>query len=94
MGIACLLSGRHSGTSDLQPLSDTAWGETFSSGSAAVGSPGTSRLGLLQNGALEDSNTEISEELVKMIIAQRAFQANAEVISTNDTITQSIINLR
>ena len=78
----------------LSPLSETTWGETFSSGSVVVGTPGTSSLGLIQAGALEDSNVEISEELVNMIIAQRSFQANAEVISTTDTITQSIINLR
>ncbi|MEE8320248.1 MAG: flagellar hook protein FlgE [Gammaproteobacteria bacterium] len=78
----------------LQPLSDTTWGETYASGSVVIGAPGSSSLGLLQSGALEESNTELSEELVKMIIAQRTFQANAEVISTADTITQSIINLR
>lgn len=78
----------------LQQLSETTWGETFASGTVAVGGPGTSSLGLLQSGGLEESNVDISEELVKMIIAQRAYQANAEVISTNDAITQSIINLR
>ena len=59
-----------------------------------VGAPGTASLGLLQAGALEQSNVDLSEELVNMIIAQRSFQANAEVISTSDTVTQSIINLR
>jgi flagellar hook protein FlgE len=78
----------------LQPVSDTAWGETFSSGAVTVGAPGTASLGLIQAGALEQSNVDLSEELVNMIIAQRSFQANAEVISTSDTITQSIINLR
>lgn len=78
----------------LSPLSETTWGETFTSGSVVVGAPGTSSLGLIQSGALEDSNVEISEELVDMIIAQRSFQANAEVISTTDAVTQSIINLR
>tara|TARA_R110000782_G_scaffold248213_3_gene335125 strand:+ start:1784 stop:2998 length:1215 start_codon:yes stop_codon:yes gene_type:complete len=78
----------------LQPVSDTAWGETFSSGAVTIGAPGTASLGLLQAGALEQSNTDLSEELVNMIIAQRSFQANAEVISTADTVTQSIINLR
>jgi flagellar hook protein FlgE len=78
----------------LQPVSDTSWGETFSSGAVTIGSPGTASLGLIQSGALEQSNTDLSEELVNMIIAQRSFQANAEVISTSDTITQSIINLR
>jgi len=78
----------------LSPLSDSTWGETFASGSVVVGAPGTSSLGLIQSGALEDSNVDISEELVNMIIAQRSFQANAQVISTTDTVTQSIINLR
>ncbi|GJM04491.1 MAG: flagellar hook protein FlgE [marine bacterium B5-7] len=78
----------------LQPVSDTSWGETFSSGAVTIGAPGTASLGLLQAGALEQSNTDLSEELVNMIIAQRSFQANAEVISTADTVTQSIINLR
>lgn len=78
----------------LQPLSDSNWGETFSSGSVVIGNPGTSSLGLIQSGALEDSNVEVSEELVNMIIAQRTFQANAEVIQTSDAITQTIINLR
>lgn len=78
----------------LQPVSDTSWGETFSSGAVTVGAPGTASLGLLQSGALEQSNVDLSEELVNMIIAQRSFQANAEVISTSDTVTQSIINLR
>ncbi len=78
----------------LQPVSDTSWGETFSSGAVTLGAPGTASLGLIQAGALEQSNTDLSEELVNMIIAQRSFQANAEVISTSDTVTQSIINLR
>ncbi len=80
--------------SGLQPVSDTSWGETFTSGAVIVGAPGTSSLGLIQAGALEDSNVELSEELVNMIIAQRSFQANAEVIQTADSVTQSIINLR
>lgn len=78
----------------LQPISDTSWGETFASGAVVIGSPGTSSLGLIQSGALEEANVELSEELVKMIIAQRTFQANAEVIQTADAVTQSIINLR
>ncbi len=78
----------------LQPLSDSNWGETFTSGSVVIGNPGTASLGLIQSGALEDSNVEVSEELVNMIIAQRTFQANAEVIQTSDAITQTIINLR
>ena len=78
----------------LQPLGDTSWAETFSSGAATLGAPGSSGLGVLQSGALEGSNVDITEQLVDMIIAQRNFQANAQVIQTEDTITQTIINLR
>lgn len=78
----------------LQPLGDTSWAETFSSGSATLGAPGSSGLGVLQSGALEGSNVDITEQLVNMIVAQRNFQANAQVIQTEDTITQTVINLR
>lgn len=78
----------------LQPLGDTNWAETFSSGDATIGAPGTAGLGVLQSGALEGSNVDITAELVDMIIAQRNFQANAQVIQTEDTITQTVINLR
>lgn len=78
----------------LSPLGDTAWGETFSSGSPLTGSPGTASLGLLQSGSLEDSNVDLTGELVKMIVAQRNFQANAQTIRTADATTQTIINIR
>ena len=78
----------------LQPLGDNNWSETFAAGAVVLGSPGTSSFGLIQAGALEESNVDLAEELVEMIIAQRNYQANAEVISTADTVTQTIINIR
>jgi flagellar hook protein FlgE len=78
----------------LQPLGDTLWAETFDSGQPLVGPPGSSSLGLIQSGALESSNVDISKQLVNMIVAQRDFQANAKMISTEDAITQTIINIR
>ncbi len=81
-------------TQGLQPLGDTTWAETFASGQSLIGNPGSSSMGLITSGALEDSNVDLSEQLVNMIVAQRNFQANAEVISTADAITQSIINIR
>lgn len=78
----------------LQPLGDNAWAETFDAGLVLEGRPGTSSLGLLQGGALEDSNVDLAEELVGLIIAQRNFQANTEVISTADAVTQAVINIR
>jgi flagellar hook protein FlgE len=78
----------------LQQLGDTNWAETFASGQALRGQAGNSGFGLVQSGALEASNVDITEQLVNMITAQRNFQANAQMISTADAITQTIINIR
>jgi flagellar hook protein FlgE len=55
---------------------------------------GNSGFGLIQSGALEASNVDITAQLVNMITAQRNFQANAQMISTSDQVTQTIINIR
>ena len=78
----------------LTQLGESSWAESFESGNPLVSTAGTSSLGLIESGALEGSNVDLTEQLVRMITAQRNFQANAQVISTADTITQSIINLR
>ncbi|MCF7982211.1 MAG: flagellar hook protein FlgE [Pseudomonadales bacterium] len=78
----------------LSPQGNSAWAETFESGSPKVGVPATAALGVIQSGALEDSNVELSEELVALIVAQRNFQANAKTIETESAVTQSIISLR
>jgi flagellar hook protein FlgE len=78
----------------LQQLGDTNWAETFGSGQALRGQAGNSGFGLVQAGALEASNVDITEQLVNMITAQRNFQANAQMISTADAIQQTIINIR
>ncbi len=78
----------------LGQIGDTNWVETFSSGDALRGEAGTASFGLVQSGALEASNVDLTEQLVNMITSQRNFQANAQVISTADAITQTIINIR
>ena len=78
----------------LQKASDTSFSETFSSGNALRGEATESNFGLIQSGALESSNVDLTEQLVNMITAQRFFQANAEVISTMDQVTQTVINIR
>lgn len=78
----------------LQHLGDTTWGDTFAAGQALRGAPGSADLGVIQSGALESSNVDLTEQLVNMITAQRNFQANAQMISTSDAITQTIINIR
>ncbi len=78
----------------LQPIGNTSWAETFESGNPVVGVPGSAALGLVQSGALEESNVDLSQQLVNLIIAQRNFQANAKTIQTEDAVTQTIINMR
>ncbi len=78
----------------LRQVGDTNWTETFASGLVQLGEAGTSSFGQIQSGALESSNVDIAAQLVKLITAQRNFQANAEVISTADNVTQTIINIR
>ncbi len=79
---------------NLGQVGDTNWVETFASGDALRGEAGTASFGLIQSGALEASNVDLTDQLVNMITAQRNFQANAQVISTADAITQTIINIR
>ncbi len=81
-------------TQGLQQLGNTAWSESFESGDVLLGTAGTASFGNLQAGALEASNVDIAEQLVNLITAQRNFQANAQVITTADAVTQTIINIR
>ncbi len=78
----------------LKNFGETSWTETLTSGAAQVGAPGSASLGLLSSGTLEESNVDMTSELVRMITAQRNFQANAQVIRTTDQVTQTIINIR
>ena len=78
----------------LQPLGNTNWAETFGSGQPLNGQAGNSGFGLIQSGSLEQSNVDITAQLVNMITAQRNFQANAQMISTENQISQTLINIR
>lgn len=78
----------------LKQIGNTSWSETIDSGQVLGGEAGTGVLGLIQSGALEASNVDLTAELVGLITAQRNFQANSKAIETNNAITQTIINLR
>lgn len=78
----------------LQPLGDNGWAETSASGAPLVGAPGSGSLGALQSAAVEDSNVDLTAELVNMITAQRVYQANAQSIKTQDAVLQTLVNLR
>ncbi len=78
----------------LQSLGDNVWAETYNSGEPRRGQPSTADFGAIQGGGLEASNVDLTEQLVNMITAQRNFQANAQMIQTQDQITQTVINIR
>jgi len=78
----------------LRALGDNQWEETSDSGLALVGQPLTGSLGSLQSAAVEDSNVDLTQELVNMITAQRVYQANAQTIKTIDQVLQTLVNLR
>ncbi len=85
---------RFNNVQGLRQIGDTSWTESFASGDVQLGEAGTSSYGLIQSGALENSNVDLATQLVNLITAQRNFQANAQVITTSDAITQSVINIR
>ncbi len=78
----------------LAPVGETAWVESFDSGAPVIGAPGSASLGTIAASSLEESNVDLSEQLVNLIIAQRNYQANAKTIETANATTQTIINLR
>ena len=83
-----------SNTDGLSPVGDTSWVETFESGQPVIGAPDTGTLGSIASSSVEESNVDLSAELVNLIIAQRNYQANAKTIETSNAVTQTIINLR
>jgi flagellar hook protein FlgE len=77
----------------LQPIGNNQWVETSTSGVPLVGAPDSGSLGVLQSRAVEDSNVDLTAELVNMITAQRMYQANAQTIQAQDEILQTLVNL-
>ena len=78
----------------LVPLGGNVWARSYGSGDPVVGTPGTGNFGSLQAGALEESNIDLTAELVSMMTAQRAYQANAQTIKTQDQVLQTLVNMR
>ena len=77
----------------LQDLGGNVYAQTAASGAPQVGVPGSTNHGTLQGGAVEDSNVDLTSELVNLITAQRNYQANAQTVKTQQTVDQTLINL-
>jgi flagellar hook protein FlgE len=77
----------------LKQLGDTSWSETFDSGNVVQGTAASAGFGSIQSGALESSNVDLTTELVNMITAQRSFDANAQVVTTSNQESQTVIQI-
>jgi flagellar hook protein FlgE len=85
---------RFANNNGLAKLGDTAWGQSANSGEPIRGEAGANNFGTIQSGALEASNVDLSAQLVNLIVAQQAYQANAQTITTENTIMQTILQIR
>ncbi|MGY8698010.1 MAG: flagellar hook protein FlgE [bacterium] len=68
--------------------------ETLGSGKKVTGEAGTAGLGEIRSKSLEQSNVDLSQEFVKMVETQRAFQASAKTVTTSDEMIQDLINMK
>ncbi len=78
----------------LQSLGNNQWALSSISGPELVSAPGTGSRGVLQSSSIEESNVDLTAQLVNMITQQRNYQANAQSIKTQDQIMQTLVNLR
>lgn len=78
----------------LKSMGGNVWAASYASGDPVAGVPGSATLGLLKSGALEESNVDMTAELVNMITVQRLYQANAQTIKTQDSVLQTLVSLR
>lgn len=85
---------RFNDPSSLLKMGGNLYAETFDSGQALIGKPETSGLGRVLSHTLEASNVDLAQEFVKMISAQRAFQANSRIITTTDEMMQELVNIK
>lgn len=89
-----VILSRFANPNGLQNIGDNQWVETAESGVPLTSTPGSSGLGAVQSARVEESNVDLTAELVNMITAQRYYQANAQTIKTQDQIMQTLVNLR
>jgi flagellar hook protein FlgE len=92
--LAQVVLGNFNNPNGLTSLGNNQWVETADSGQPLIGVPGSGSLGVIQSAAVEESNVDLTAELVNMITYQRMYQANAQTIKTQDSIMQTLVNLR
>lgn len=85
---------RFSNNEGLIKMGDSLFAETINSGTAVMGKAGLGGRGVIEAGALENSNVDLAQEFVTMITTQRGYQANSRVITTSDEMLQELMNLK
>ena len=93
ISVATVGLGNFTDKNALEKLGGQTYAESFSSGAAQLGAPQINGFGTVQAGSLEYSNVDTTKELVDMIQTQRTYQASAQVISTSQTLFQTVLNL-
>lgn len=82
---------RFQSNQSLAKLGDTSWAKTSTSGAPIYGAAGDNNFGKIQSSALEGSNVDLSTQLVKLIVAQQAYQASSQTITTEKTLVETIL---
>jgi flagellar hook protein FlgE len=85
---------RFSNSQGLAQVGGTAWKKSLTSGEPIAGEPASGTLGTINSSALEQSNVNLTNELVDLISAQRNFQANSRALEVNSTLQQNILQIR
>ncbi len=78
----------------LEAIGNNLLVESESSGTPNVGNPGQDGFASIRQGAIENSNVDVVEEITQMITAQRAYEMNSKIISTSDEMLQTVTQLR
>lgn len=78
----------------LEPQGNNLWAETVQSGTPFIGTSGSGSFGAISGGMVEQSNVELGDEMVNMIVYQRNYQSNSQTIKTQSEVLQTLVNLR
>jgi flagellar hook protein FlgE len=92
--IAQVALAKFAAPSNLQKMGKNLYAESTRSGQPVISTPGTSGTGTVLSNTLEQSNVDLAEEFVRLILSQRGFQANSRMISTSDELMMELVNLK
>ena len=92
--VAMVAMAKFANSQGLTQVGDTSWRQSLLSGDALPGTPNSGTFGTIKSSALEQSNVDLTSELVDLITAQRNFQANSRSLEVNSSLQQTILQIR